>query len=154
MNPSWVPFSGEISGSTAVIMPMPMNDTELISSTRPAAAKLASPKLMERNAATTANRRAVHVQVATAGLDALRDEHDRERVCDGVQKPGQLPPGESPDQVHVALDDAGEADQLTPQRASLLRADHAGTPLRLSSSSSSNERPVAFRNACSSVSAW
>ena len=58
------------------------------------------------------------------------------------------------DQVDVALDDAGEADQLTSQRASLLRADHAGTPLRLSSSSSSNERPVAFRNACSSVSAW
>ena len=33
MKPSWVPFSGEISGSTAVIMPMPMNETELISST-------------------------------------------------------------------------------------------------------------------------
>ena len=30
MKPSCVPFSGEISGSTAVIMPMPMNETELI----------------------------------------------------------------------------------------------------------------------------
>ena len=46
MKPSCVPFSGEISGSTAVIMPMPMNETELISSTRAALAKSALPKLM------------------------------------------------------------------------------------------------------------
>ena len=99
---------------------------------------------------------AVDVEMAAAGLDALGDEHDRERVCDRVQEPGQLPPGEAADQVDVALDDAGEADQLAAQRSSLLGPDHAGTGWRCwsSSASSSNERPVAFRKACSSVSAW
>ena len=41
MKPSCVPFSGEISGSTAVIMPMPTNETEDTASTTIAEAKLA-----------------------------------------------------------------------------------------------------------------
>src|SRR5262249_13683755 len=109
--------------------------------------------------------RLVDVDAATAGLDALGDEHDRQRVGDGVQEPRELPPGEPADQVDVALDDAGEADQLTPKLALLLApkrvlfgVDHAGTFSSSSwpsssSRSSSNSRPVAFRNACSSVSA-
>jgi hypothetical protein len=59
MNPSCVPFSGEISGSTAVIMPMPMNDTELTSSTTAALVNWASWKVTLSDPATTANSSAV-----------------------------------------------------------------------------------------------
>ena len=45
MKPSCAPFSGEISGSTAVIMPMPTNETEATASSTSAAAKSASGKL-------------------------------------------------------------------------------------------------------------
>ena len=37
-----MPFSGEISGRTAVIIPIPMNETDAIASIRSAAAKFAS----------------------------------------------------------------------------------------------------------------
>ncbi len=99
----------------------------------------------------------VHVQRAAACLHALGDKDDRERIGDRVQEPRQLPPREAADQVHVALDDAGEADHLAAERP-LLGPDHALTSsissVAVSSSgSSSNDRPVAFRNACSSVSA-
>ena len=53
MNPSCVPFSGEISGRTAVIIPTPMNDTEAIPSTSSAVAKFASGMCSPKKAATT-----------------------------------------------------------------------------------------------------
>jgi hypothetical protein len=37
VKPSCAPFSGEISGRTAVIIPMPMKDTEAIASSANAA---------------------------------------------------------------------------------------------------------------------
>ena len=55
--PSCAPFSGEISGSTAVIIPIPKNDIDAISRITSAAAKFASgigrPK---KNATTTKSR--------------------------------------------------------------------------------------------------
>jgi hypothetical protein len=59
MNPSCAPFSGEISGSTAVAMPMPTNETDATASSTRAATKSASGKLSPKNAATTANTSAV-----------------------------------------------------------------------------------------------
>jgi hypothetical protein len=55
MNPSWVPFSGEISGRTAVIIPIPMNETDAIPSTSSAVPKFASGMCSPKNAATTPN---------------------------------------------------------------------------------------------------
>ena len=46
MNPSCVPFSGEMSGRTAVIIPIPMNDTDATPSTTTAARKSACGKEM------------------------------------------------------------------------------------------------------------
>ena len=37
MKPSCIPFSGEISGITEVIIPIPMNETDAITSTTSAA---------------------------------------------------------------------------------------------------------------------
>ena len=48
-----MPFSGEISGRTAVIIPMPMNEIDAIASTTSAAAKFASGMCSPKNAATT-----------------------------------------------------------------------------------------------------
>jgi hypothetical protein len=59
MKPSDAPFSGEISGSTAAIMPNPANDTEATASSSSAAAKLAFSRWSPKNSATTANSRAV-----------------------------------------------------------------------------------------------
>ena len=59
MKPSCVPFSGEISGSTAVIMPIPMKETELTSSTTPALTNCGSSNVTLSDPATTANRSAV-----------------------------------------------------------------------------------------------
>ncbi len=52
--PIWVPFSGEISGRTAAIIPMPMNDTEATASTTSAARKFASGMFSPKNDAITA----------------------------------------------------------------------------------------------------
>ena len=49
MNPSCVPFSGEISGSTAVIMPMPTNENDDTASTTLAGPKSALAKCTSRN---------------------------------------------------------------------------------------------------------
>ena len=59
MKPSCVPFSGEISGSTAVIMPMPMNENDETASTTAAAVKSGCSKWMSRNSATAPNSRTV-----------------------------------------------------------------------------------------------
>ena len=59
MKPSCAPFSGEISGSTAVTMPMPTNETEATASSTSAAAKSASGNESPKNTATTANSSAV-----------------------------------------------------------------------------------------------
>ena len=61
MKPSWVPFSGEISGKTAVITPTPRNETEAITSTTNAAQKSAWPRSSVKNEATTKNSRTVRI---------------------------------------------------------------------------------------------
>ncbi len=53
MKPSCVPFSGEISGRTAVIMPIPMKEIEATPSSTSAVAKSAFGMCSEKNAATT-----------------------------------------------------------------------------------------------------
>src|SRR5439155_20999080 len=86
-------------------------------------------------------------------VDAARDEDDRERVRDRPEQERDVPPNVALDEVDVALDDAGEPDQLVTDRSARRGGDHANTSRSLSSSvSSSNERPVAVKNASSSVS--
>jgi ABC-2 type transport system permease protein len=55
MKPSCVPFSGEMSGRTAVIIPIPMNEIDAIASRTSAATKCAFGRCNEKNAAITAN---------------------------------------------------------------------------------------------------
>ena len=55
MKPSCVPFSGEIRGRTAVIIPIPINGIEAISRTTSAARKFAPPTSMSKKSATTPN---------------------------------------------------------------------------------------------------
>ena len=177
MKPSCVPFSGEISGRTAVIIPIPMNEIEATSSTTSAAAKLACERFRSKNSATTPNssiaridavddrerahpeevdgprerrhervldrplpalpgdglgedleddpevgpddgadeqgrRHLVDVDLPAGRLDALRDEDDRQRVRDRPEEERDVPPDVALDEVDVALEDAGEADQL------------------------------------------
>ena len=57
MKPSCVPFSGEIRGRTAVIIPMPMNEIEATASTTSAAAKFACERSRSKNSATTPKSR-------------------------------------------------------------------------------------------------
>src|SRR5207253_7854909 len=95
-------------------------------------------------------RRAVDVELPAGGVDALCDEHDRQRVRERPDKERELPPGVALDEVGVALEDAREADELMPEGRSC--ASHANTPLSASSFSCSNSRPVAAKNASSSVS--
>ncbi len=54
-NPSCVPFSGEMSGSTDIIIPIPMNDTDATTSTTNAGKYLASgiERSKKTNAQTT-----------------------------------------------------------------------------------------------------
>ena len=59
MKPICIPFSGEIKGRTAVIIPIPMNETEATASTTSAATKFAPPRLSEKKPAITAKRTAV-----------------------------------------------------------------------------------------------
>jgi hypothetical protein len=59
MKPSCAPFSGEISGSTAVTIPTPTNETEATASSRSAAPKSACGNSSPKNSATTANSSAV-----------------------------------------------------------------------------------------------
>src|SRR6202007_2396581 len=83
-------------------------------------------------------------------LDA-RDEHDRERVRDRPDHERDVPEDVSLREIDVALDEPHEADELVAHRRAYGR--HANTSLNLSSwSSSSNVRPVAAKNASSSVS--
>ena len=60
--PSCAPFSGEISGSTAVIIPMPKNDTEASSSRTIAAVKFASGIERPKKSATTMNSSAARIR--------------------------------------------------------------------------------------------
>ena len=59
MNPSCAPFSGEISGRTAVTIPTPTNEIDATASSSSAAPKSASGKLSPKKIATTANSAAV-----------------------------------------------------------------------------------------------
>ena len=59
MKPSCAPFSGEISGSTEVIVPMPMNEIDAIASTIAAARKFASGMCNPNISAITTNRTAL-----------------------------------------------------------------------------------------------
>ena len=54
--PSCAPFSGEMSGSTDVIIPIPMNENEAMPISASAAPKFALGMWMPMNAATTKNR--------------------------------------------------------------------------------------------------
>ena len=96
-------------------------------------------------------RRAIDVELAAGGVDALGDEDDRERVRERPDEERELPPDVALDQVGVPLEHAGEADQLVAEGCG--SASHANTPLSASSSSCSNSRPVAAKKASSSVSA-
>ena len=92
------------------------------------------------------------VELDAARLDALRDEHDRERVRDGPDEPRDVPPDVALGEVDVALDDAAGSDELGSHRSP--QRSHANTSRSSSSSpSASNSRPVAAKNASSSVSA-
>ena len=88
MKPSCAPFSGEISGSTAVIMPMPTNEIEATASSTSAARKSASGKLRPKNSATTTNSAAVrmhaveHRERAHAEQVHRARERRHERVLD------------------------------------------------------------------------
>src|SRR5207302_5310447 len=84
-------------------------------------------------------------------VDRAGDEHDRERVRDRPDHEREVPEEVALGEVDVALDDAAEADQLAAQRRSY--CGHPNTSLISSSSvcSSSNVRPVAAKNASSSV---
>ena len=59
MKPSCVPFSGEMSGRTAVIIPMPMNEIDATARTTIAARKSASGKPRSKKNATAPNSSAV-----------------------------------------------------------------------------------------------
>src|SRR5262249_12181751 len=88
-------------------------------------------------------------------VDAARDEDDRQRVGDRPEQERDVPEQVALRQVEVALDDAGEPDQLVPDRLRARQrcAHYANTSRSLSSSvSSSNVRPVAAKKASSRVS--
>src|SRR5207237_4006933 len=96
-------------------------------------------------------RQPVDVDAAALGDDALRDEDDRQRVRRRPEEERDLPPRVALDQVPVALDHPVQADELVPEGCGGL--PHANTPRSASSSSSSSKvRPVAAKNASSSVS--
>ena len=57
--PSCAPFSGEIRGSTEVIVPMPMNETDAMASTIAAARKFASGMCRPNISAMTTKRTAL-----------------------------------------------------------------------------------------------
>src|SRR5204863_4639136 len=81
-----------------------------------------------------------------------RDEHDRERVRDRPDHEREIPEEVAPREIDVALDDAAETDELLPERHSD-GGHQPNTSLYSSSSlcSSSKVRPVAAKNASSSV---
>src|SRR5439155_21699807 len=84
--------------------------------------------------------------------DRARDEDDRERVRDRPDHEREIPEEVALGEIDVALDDAAEPDELLTKRRS--DGGHPNTSLYSSSSSasSSKARPVAAKNACSSVS--
>src|SRR4029453_10597442 len=84
--------------------------------------------------------------------DPLCDEDDRQRVRERPDEEGELPPGVALDEAGGSAQGAGEADQLVPEGCCC--PSHANTPLSASTSSLScpNSRPVAAKNASSSVS--
>src|SRR5262249_23979108 len=86
-------------------------------------------------------------------VDALGDEDDRERVRARPEEERDLPPHVALDEVPVALDDAAEADELVSDSCCSLGDHYANTSRSLSPSvPSANVRPVAAKNASSSVS--
>jgi len=95
-------------------------------------------------------RHLIDVDLAAGGLDALGDEDDRERVRDRPDEERDVPPDVALDEVDVPLDDAGEADQLVAEGCCGSFRHYFSSS---SGFSSSNERPVAAKNASSSVSA-
>ena len=60
-------------------------------------------------------RQALDVDAAARGLHALADEDDRERVGDRPDEERDVPPDVALDQVDVALEDAGEPDELVTE---------------------------------------
>ena len=94
-------------------------------------------------------RHLVDVDLPAAGLDALGDEHDRERVRDRPDEERDVPPDVALDEVDVPLDDSGEADQLVAEGCGCARHYFSSS----SRFSSSNDLPVAAKNASSSFSA-
>ena len=98
-------------------------------------------------------RQLADVDLAARRLDPAGDEHDRERVGCRPEEERKLPPGVALDQVPVPLDDPAEPDQLVTDGHG--NRSHQAYTSRSSSSSAScsNERPVAAKNASSSVAA-
>src|SRR5207249_5548716 len=85
--------------------------------------------------------------------DAFRDEDDRQRVGARPEEERELPPDVALDEVPVPLDDAAEPDELVADDCCRYADHYAITSRSLSSSvSSSKVRPVAAKNASSSVS--
>src|SRR5205807_7330585 len=82
-----------------------------------------------------------------------RDEDDRERVRDRPHEERDVPQQVALREIDVPLDDSAEADELVAKRECELT--HQPNTSRCSSSScssSSKARPVAAKNASSSVS--
>ena len=213
MKPSCVPFSGEISGRTAVIIPIPMNEIEAISQhderrdevrvrqleveeerddgeeqdraddpvddreqahpeqvhrprerrhervlDRPLPAlpgdRLGEdleddPEVGPDDGADQQDRgHPVDVDLAARRLDPLGDEDDRERVRDRPEEERDVPPDVALDEVHVALDDPGEADQLVAQGCRCSWHHLRPPPLRPSSSNAGRSRRRTPPRAC------
>ena len=138
-----------------------MNVYSIVPSQRSqATVSVMNSKMIPRYAQTTAPISSavvvcLDVDRAAGRLDPLRDEDDRERVRDRPDEERQIPPDVAAGEVDVALDDAAEPDQVVLE-IHCHGSHQANTSLSSSSSSppsSSNVRPVAAKNASSSVAA-
>ena len=100
-----------------------MNVYSIVPSQRShATVSMRNSKRIPRYAQTTAPMSSVVIVALTSSdaarrLDALRDEDDRQRVRDGPDEPGDVPPDVALGEVGVALDDAAGADELGAHRS-------------------------------------
>src|SRR5260370_534988 len=84
-------------------------------------------------------------------MHRARDEHDRERVRNRPDHEREVPQEVALREIDVALDDAAEADQLAPQRRGYCGHPNTSLISPSTSPSCSKTRPVAAKNASSSV---
>ena len=102
-------------------------------------------------------RRELVLLRAATGRTRARDEHDRERVRDRPDHEREVPEEVALREIDVPLDDAAEADELLASHARwrstrVIRTPPCTRRLRRRAASFSNSRPVAAKNASSSVS--